>query len=223
MLKKLENRINKWQTTTSTLIGITAGFLFRLYIFENQNSNMFTYIGIAFVIGLCTFILNNIISSFIENSKLVRRSVLGNNFIEGYWIQNIETESYGLMHTVQYSVLKISFDRTSLKIEGISFELDGSKTTANFYSHSSEFDGKILRYPFTVESLEFKNKINIFGRTELQFEKVGDLPESYFGTVESNVRKKPVKVRGEKIKDHLDINISSKRGRARLIEYIKKR
>ena len=223
MLKKLEKKINRWKSISTSFVGITGGFLLRLYIFENEGSNIFTYIGIAVVIGLCTFGVSDKISSWIENSKWIRRRILGNNFIEGHWIQNIESESYDLMHTVQYSVLKITFEKSSLKVEGLSFELDGSKSTASFHSDSTEFDGKILRYPFTVESLEFKNKKSIFGKTELHFEKIGKRPQKFFGVVESNVREHPVKVRGEKIKDNFYVDVYTRRGREKLISYINNR
>ncbi len=223
MLKKLENQINIWKAVSSSLLGTTSGYMFRKFIFENPDSTPVTWISIAIVIFAVTVISNFVLSSLIEKSSLIRKWILGNHFIEGYWIQNIETESYGLMHTVQYSLLKITYEKFNFKVEGTSFALDGSKNTANFYSHVTEFDGVILRYPFTVETLEFNKKNNIFGKTELHFSKVGKLPELYFGTVESNVRKKPVKVRGEKIKSHIHVDITTKRGREKLISYIKNR
>lgn len=220
MLKKIENQINICKAVASSIIGTISGFLLKKFLFEKPETDYITLLIIAIIVFFLTAIANYLITSFIEKNKFLRKKILGNDFIEGHWIQKIESESYGLMHTVQYSLIKISIEKSHYKVVGTSFQTDGSETTAHFFSQTSDFNGVILSYPFTVESLEYKDSKNIFGHTKLHFSKTGGLPDSYFGIVESNVREKPVKVRGKKISAKENVDVSTKSGRERLITYI---
>lgn len=208
MSKELSNTLTIIKSTCNSVISIVAGFYLRKFLENNQNTSIANIIEIAVILIITLVTLNIAINKGIDHAKWFRKLIVGKDFVEGIWLQRISNKS--LPNSVPiYSIISISFKDNIYKISGESFNSSG-KFTANFYSITSEYNSRVLKYPFKVTSTEFPKKL-IYGYTELTFSSNEDTIRRYIGHVNSNARKEPIMVEGTKIDNKIDISNEDER------------
>lgn len=205
MVIKIKNFIDKAKAASSSLIGISVGYILKKYFNSSDQEGIVFIIAITFMTYLLIILLQGLVSRIVENWVWLRKVILGKKFIEGYWMQQIADESLKDRPAL-YSIVYIYFDEDSLYISGESYDSNGN-FTANFHSTHSEYKGSTMKYPFTVQTLESVND-KIFGISKLTFTITSKTPIRYTGFVSSNLRSKPVMVIGKKLIGikHLELN-----------------
>lgn len=139
---------------------------FLLLIIEKSISNnnlvgFITIISAIIIIGL----LNFFIVLIIEKSKLLRRLVIGKDFIEGFWYEIVYNEE----RTIKWATLiNIFYESNELKVNGISFYENGRKVAVFKSSHSNYYDLSLV-FQYVAHTEAVPNFIE-HGFTELMFE-----------------------------------------------------
>ncbi len=210
MLKQIEKFLEITKSAASGLIGITSGYFLKKYLNANTEEKIWVIVVVAIILFVVISFFNWAITKIVDNSKSLRKLLLGKDFLEGCWIQKITDES---MHErpVIYSKVYISYDDGSYKVTGESFDKDGN-FTANFHSQFSEYSNHILKYPFTITTLENQEK-KVFGTSKLTFSSTNELPKRYLGIVYSNLREKPVYIKAKKLQGESTIDLKTEIGR----------
>lgn len=214
MLKRIEIFLEIIKTTASGIFGILSGFYLKKYLAANADDTLWFITLFSIVLFVVLSSINWSVTKMVENNEWLRRLILGKHFVEGRWIQRIDRESLDDRPPI-FSLVYISFDKNVYKISGESFDSNGL-FTANFQSQFSDYSQHILKYPFTVSTLEVKDK-KIFGTSKLTFSLTDEYPNRYLGLVYSNIREKPVTVIGKKIAKKIIIDLKTSEGREKLI------
>jgi hypothetical protein len=202
MLKKIERFLNIIKSAASGIAGILFGYLLKKYINKNPDDSILLTIVMAIALFIVLALINYLTTLLVEKSKWLRKLLLGKHFIEGVWVQGIDIKSVSIKQPI-YSIVYITFDKDHLNITGESFNKKG-EFLANFHSVSSEYNNHILRYPFTVKTLE-NGEMKIFGTSKLTFSLTDELPNRFLGIVYSNLREKPINVIGRRINEKIDM------------------
>lgn len=211
MLKKIESFLEITKAAASGIIGILSGYFLKMYLQVNDTEKeIWIVVAVSVVLFFVISFFNWLIKTIIENSKFLRKMLLGKHFLEGNWIQKLSTQSLS-DRPVIYSEVYISYDNGRYKITGESYDKDG-KFAANFQSHSSEYSNHILEYPFTITTLENTDK-KVFGTSKLTFSATDEHSNRYLGIVYSNLREKPVYVTAKKLPKKTTVNLSTPEGR----------
>ncbi len=220
MFKTINAAHNALKAAAATALAGVSGFLLEKY----KSPNMSTMIIVAGLIFIANAFFIYTLTSLIDSTRFLRRIVLGNDYLEGFWVQKIKSSSKELSQAPHYTIIEITFEKARYKLSGISFRADEPNYTATFQSDISTYAENKLKYPFKGTTLEkdIKKAKNVFsGYTSLTFVQINNSPPtSFVGVVHSNVRTIPVLVEGFKIDNFIDPQSSS--GRAALIALIDK-
>jgi hypothetical protein len=210
MLKKIEKFLEITKTAASGLIGIITGYFLKKYLTANAEEKIWVIVVVSITLFFILSFFNWAITKIVDNSKHLRKLLLGKDFLEGCWIQKISDESMQ-DRPVIYSLIYISYDDGSYKVTGESFDKEGN-FTANFISQFSEYSNNILKYPFTITTLENKEK-KVFGTSKLTFSSTNEYPNRYLGIVYSNLGEKPVYIKAKKLQAKSTVDLKTKAGR----------
>ena len=105
--------------------------------------------GLAVVGAVLAFkIIEGVALGLVDNSRTVRRLLLGRHFIEGWWVDVVkESES---APATSGAVFEIRWEEGSYVVEGESYGVDGD-SFGEFHCDACEYDAKArrLRYAYT--------------------------------------------------------------------------
>ncbi len=210
MLKQIEKFLEITKTAASGLTGIVSGYFLKKYLTANAEEKIWVIVVVSIILFVIISFFNWAITKIVDNSRPLRKLLLGKDFLEGWWIQKIMDN--GMQERpVIYSKVYISYDEGSYKVTGESFDKDGN-FTANFHSQFSEYSNHVLKYPFTITTLENQEK-KVFGTSKLRFSPNNEHPTKYLGIVYSNLREKPVYIKAKKLEEKSTVDLTTEEGR----------
>ena len=146
------------------------------YVLGNETPKPLLTI-IAFLSLLASIMLfGQLAKSSVERWRWLRRTILGDNYIEGVWFNKVPTEPplYGLLH--------FEFRNGSVGVEGEQYN-GQAILTATWHSEMAHFDGSILTYAYKVIYVREGQPHEIQGVSRISFAKVSrnGVPLSYNG------------------------------------------
>jgi hypothetical protein len=145
-------------------------------------------------VGLTYLIFRIIADSLIENSKPLRRLLLGNRFVEGAWIDLVQSSDDSKF----VSVVHVAFEAQSLRLSGQNFDLSG-QPRGSFRSVMVVIDWPVLKYKYEWAARGPKRPSEGFG--EICFGETEGPPvllQGFFVDVDDGLRRT---LWGKKIKD----------------------
>jgi hypothetical protein len=210
MLKQIEKFLEITKTAASGLIGIISGYFLKKYLNANAEEKIWVIVVVAILLFIIISFFNWAITKIVGNSKPIRKLLLGKDFLEGCWIQKITDDPMN-DRPVIYSIVYISYNDGYYKVTGESFDKDGN-FTATFHSQFSEYSNHILKYPFTITTLENQEK-KVFGTSKLTFSSTNEHPNRYLGIIYSNLREKPVYTKAKKMQEKSIVDLKTEADR----------
>ncbi len=213
MIPKIVNAFNVINKLIPISVGVITSYIIKEYL-KNEDFTILNALILSIAILIYSLIIINLFSKFL-NWSMIRKIILGKDYIEGQWLQTVEIDNDDKPER-KFTLLDISFKSKSYHVHGKTFNNDG-EIISIFDSTMTKFIDNTLSYPFKINMIKSDN-IDILGNTNLQFSKVNK-EHLYIGTVYSNFRSYPVDIRGKKIDDDLSRDLDSESGRK---SYIKK-
>jgi hypothetical protein len=121
-------------------------------------------------------IFERLAETSIERWRWLRKSILGDNYIEGVWFNKVPT------NPPLYGLLRIELRDGSVGVEGEQYDQDAT-LTATWHSEMAHFDGSILTYAYRVIYVREGQSHEIQGISRISFAKVSQkgVPRSYNG------------------------------------------
>lgn len=118
----------------------------------------------------------------IERWRGFRRTILGDNYIEGIWFNKVPTTS------PLYGLLRIEIKDGSVGIDGEQYDRNGA-LTASWHSEMSKFDGDVLTYAYKATYSKHGQKHQVDGVSQISFAKASHsgVPQSYNGHFHDSV------------------------------------
>lgn len=218
MASNLTYFIRASKALSSSTVGVISGYYLQKSISEGSEFYIL-YLLIA-VILVCILLIgvDFVLLRLIDKLKFLRRAVLGSDFIEGFWLQMVVPESHK-DEIPRFGIIRIAFEGTQYKITGDSFQPNG-ELIASFITYLIQYEKHQLKYSFEAHVADVAHN-KIIGNTELLFTSFDSgIASSYTGTVYSNIRDVPVKVRAYKIpEEYLPLEFS-KEGRKSIIQKV---
>jgi hypothetical protein len=136
-MKVLDKHIKQYQIFATTIVSALTTFI--LSVIEDRfKDKTVSNVVTTVVVVILSYLLGKIFESIIENNRSIRKFLLGDDFIEGYWYD----EAKDLSHVTLYS---IKFKNDNYVVEGESFNEMG-KSFSTWKSEVSIYDsdGRIL-------------------------------------------------------------------------------
>lgn len=222
MVKKIDQLYQWIETIITAILGILSGY----FIYEVQmasNHKWFLVIIAVILIVLIEKVLHMIFSKIVNSSKLLRRLVLREHFIEGKWFGKVintgeNKELYG------YSIVTIDYSDQGYEVKGKVFDIHSQSFTGGFSSNDSHYysEEQIFTYYFTGFNLYDGSSNDIVGKTHLKVVESSIFPIEFMGTVFDTKNKNELNISLLKISDdELEkFNVSTKKGFMSLIEHV---
>jgi hypothetical protein len=118
----------------------------------------------------------------IERWRGLRRTILGDNYIEGVWFNKVPINS------PLYGLLRIEIKDSSVRISGEQYDRNGAMT-ATWHSEMARFDGSILSYAYRATYSQHGQEQEVHGVSQISFAKVSRTgePRSYNGHYHDSV------------------------------------
>jgi hypothetical protein len=112
-MKVLDKHIKQYQIFATTIVSALTTFI--LSVIEDRfKDKTVSNVVTTVVVVILSYVLGKIFESIIENNRSIRKFLLGDDFIEGYWYD----EAKDLSHVTLYS---IKFKNDNYVVEGESF------------------------------------------------------------------------------------------------------
>lgn len=191
------NKLKKINDYYKVLVGVVATLLTTLlnstFSSINQNENLSNLIIITLMSSFI-IILNILFDNLLDYSQLLRRLILGDEFIEGYWYDlSIDKESNKLKHGV---LILIEYSNYSYDVTGVTFDGSGERV-ATFKSTISHYNDRKLFLQYESHTRYQESGIEV-GINELSFD---NPPTSYTGFYMDYGNNLRYKIFGTKVTD----------------------
>ena len=198
------DKIDKFQDWVETIITASLGISFGYYLNTLESSKSFELVVIPVIVTIIMLekSLILILSNIINHSISLRKKLLNNHFIEGYWIETI-IDSKDPRIKYGFALVKISFANMRYRISGEVFNSDCSDSVATFNSYYSDYDNFSLKYFFRGINVMDNSDFEIVGNTEFMFIPGEGFPTRMKGKIIDNKNKGTLKVEGERIDPEL--------------------
>jgi hypothetical protein len=135
-------------------------------------------------LGLIAFIkIAEVVAEFaIERWRGLRRTILGDSYIEGVWFNKVPIAS------PLYGLLRIEIKGESVRVSGEQYDKHGANT-AIWHSEMSKFDGSTLSYAYRATYSRHGEQHEVHGVSQISFGKVSrtGAPRSYNGHYHDSV------------------------------------
>lgn len=172
-MDRFEKFNNAYRLFVSTAVAATAALILdRLEEAFKQRSLAWTVL--LALVAIVTFILNNIFEGLIEKSVVLRKTIAGDEFIEGHWFDISVDRAEHVVH--HGSFLTIWWEGGRFVINGVEFSPNGDRI-CTFHSTSAAFANRVLTFGYEAHSETFNQAVEI-GIDQLQFD---NPPQSYSG------------------------------------------
>ncbi len=135
-------------------------------------------------LGLIAFIkVAEAVAEFaIERWRGLRRTILGDNYIEGVWFNKVPLAS------PLYGLLRIEIKESSVRVSGEQYDHNGAMT-ATWHSEMARFDGSTLAYAYRATYSKHGQQYEVHGVSHISFAKASrtGAPRSYNGHFHDSV------------------------------------
>ncbi|WP_283637161.1 hypothetical protein [Aquaticitalea lipolytica] len=148
----------------ATISSITTGYFINILSGLSDNTSLLIFLALVLTI-IIIGIINYFIESIFENSAWVRKLILGNDYIEGYWYDlTIEKDN-----SVKWAtMLHIFYENGELMVSGSGYYPNGEKV-AVFKSTYLNYKDKTLVFEYKSLTTAVTNFIEL-GINQLMFE-----------------------------------------------------
>jgi len=138
------------------------------------NSKPATFVLVMSIVVIATLALGILVENLVDNSRLVRRIIAGNDFIEGYWYDlSVDSETRLAKHGVLFNIFYMD---NGFHLSGITFNSSGARV-ATFRSKRAIYQDRVLFYEYESHTEYVPTSIEA-GVAQIQFEYP---PNSYTG------------------------------------------
>ena len=195
-MKRLDKFRSSYQllvASISSIISVLVVDYLSVYLPSKTISTAIMLIIIVSAITIATVVMERLI----DNSSWLRKAILREQFIEGFWGDVSAEKKDG--HIAQGALLHIYYEDGDIKVSGISFDIQGNKIAA-FNSVNTTLLDRTLYYLYNTQSI-YAPSFSETGVGQLAFDYP---PISYTGFFVDFASGTMFRVEGEKvIKDRL--------------------
>lgn len=191
-------KLNKFLSWWNTVIGacyVGVALHLKEAILSHNFSDKKTLVVLVCVAIFTLKIGSALGNEIVRSVRLLRKIILGKDFIEGYWIDlNIDDENKVLR---AISLVFVDYEDGSLVMGGEIYSCGGA-SIGNWRSTSCGYKNLILWYVYSREVV-FKKKEKAKGRGELCFTTDKGSPKSYYGSFYDTKTETEISVEGIKV------------------------
>jgi hypothetical protein len=147
------------------------------YFLIIPNQKELSALFLAMLLLILSEIVFRLLQFIIDNSRIIRRLILTNQYFEGVWLDRVEFGN----NFIQYGIIEISYNKGVYHVLGQSYSPEG-KPLGNWESSASWASNKKLRY---IHKSNFESPLiqDFDGITEIFFLCAGSTyPNTYNGT-----------------------------------------
>jgi len=192
------SRIERFNAQTKPIIISalsTASFQITDYVVRQIGSQTISALISVVVVVLSVLILNQVIEYLIDKSVSLRKLILGDDFIEGLWLDLSWSEDD--LRVEHGAIIQIQFKQGHFQINGTSYDGAGQKM-ASFNSLLACYGGKTLFYEYTAHT---RYAIGTTSKTEQGITNLlfDSPPESFTGSWTGYSSQKHSRLEGRKL------------------------
>lgn len=129
------------------------------------------FVGLVAVVKLAHYTMTH----WVDTSPQLRKLILGDDYIEGYWFNKVQTSTSAL-----FGLLRIIVTEAGVRVHGEQFDASG-KLTATWESQMADYHNNNLRYAYLVKYVGRPDSQDIYGFSDISFSKVSGCPMEYSG------------------------------------------
>lgn len=214
MIKRLEKFIAWGTTIITSIVGLLSTYFAKQAETKFNNTAVMLLCALIFIV-LASKVLEYFLEKIIEKSIWVRRQILGNHYVEGFWIDKVIEQQ--TKEVVAVAILKISFENKQLTSSGESYDLTGNKL-GTFRTYISSYENFKLKYAYNGLNVQ-QNNLKIYGHGEYHFTESNYPPVSFSGYLYDTNHNEKIFIQAEKILDSsLLNNLDDNKTRIRIIK-----
>lgn len=146
------------------------------YLFKNNSAPLALLLLAAFV-GLVVFVklAQFLVTRWVDKSPTLRRLILGDDYIEGFWFNKVQTHDAAL-----FGLLRIKVTEGGVTVHGEQYDESG-RLTATWDSQMAEYHNNTLQYAYLVKYVGRSDTQDVYGFSDISFSKVTGCPGQYTG------------------------------------------
>lgn len=198
MIEQIHKFQNNVKTVVSAIFGVLSGV--SIVVLKEQKSE--THLVLILIAILLVIILQKVtewlVMKLINNSIAVRRWILGQNFIEGLWVQESFLVDKNEKTRHGYSIITIGMVDLQYHLSGIVFDKE-FELLATFHSETSTYKDFNLNYLFSGKS-QNDQQSNVAGLGKMAFVKGNKFPQMMNGNLLESRHQDKIAFQGERIK-----------------------
>lgn len=214
-------KFTQWSKTIITsVIGVLSGILIKSVTIAEGSFGVIL-IAVFILIIVISKIVEFVINLIISRSTRIRRLLLGQNFIEGYWVEGV-IDIAEINRVESLALIKITFVDNRYSVSGESFALDNT-LRGSFHSVYSDYKNFCLKYSYEGINSEHTDS-KVVGNGELIFTPNDTYPRRLTGNLIDNFHRDRVMVTAEKIDETMLSNMDISRSSSKITlikEYLK--
>ena len=190
-MEKLERFSDIYRLFVATAVSAAAALLLD-HLQKLFKDRALQWISVLVLIAIVLFVLDQFLEALIDLSPALRRMILGNDFIEGYWLDLSIDKATRIVH--HGTLLTIGWEDHRLGVTGIEFDPTGAPV-ANFSSTGLVYNRRVLTFVYTSHGDVFTAEVEQ-GIDQLQF---SSPPESYSGFYFDYTRSVAYRIHGTRV------------------------
>ena len=175
-MKRLERFIQSVKA-----FALFAGLYLEKYLEQHlldEKSRKPVLVTVFAFLGLIAFIkiAEEVADFAIERWRGLRRTILGDSYIEGVWFNKVPLEN------PLYGLLRIEIRDGSVRVDGEQYDQHGA-LTASWHSEMARFDGSVLTYAYKATYSRHGKEHEAHGVSRISFAKASHsgVPQTYNG------------------------------------------
>ncbi len=212
MIDSLNSFINWLRTIISTVVSVLSGLFLKNYL--NIDDFSIILIAVIIVLVIISKSIEFILHWVVNNSTGLRKVILGNHFIEGYWIQEfIKNPEFEAIERV--TLTKISYSNQGYIVTGETFNFD-CESRGTFHSKYSEYKNFCLEYAFEGLTSSVEN-IQV-GNAEFKLVQTGTISKKIIGSITNNLKNYTVRMIAIKLNDDDAMRLDDEDEKRKILE-----
>ena len=194
MIGRLNNFIDLIRTIVTSGIALSS-LVFIDLLRTLFNSHLIALAVTFFLVVLVSKFFESMLINLIANSLKLRRLIMGQHFIEGYWVDKVIGEDPDKVDSV--AIFQIRIYKMQYEVSGESLKPDGFQL-GTFKTYISEYEDFKLRYAYDAINSRMPGQ-SIEGYGEYQFEPGKNYPIKFAGFLHDSYHLKKIGIQAEKI------------------------
>ena len=195
MIERLQRAVRWFQAAVVAAIALASENMLKLL--HDRLHDRFFASAIVLVVAVVAFKASEAFAEWaIDQSRWLRKRILADHFIEGYWIDKVQGVAADEALDV-YAIIKIKCERGRYEVSGESFDGTG-EPLGNFRCYTSSYSDFQLRYAYEgINSRHPESKVEGYG--EYHFTPGRVVPVTFSGFIYDSYHAKRVNLRANKI------------------------